>query len=78
MELLSQKAGEIASILEEKTGQETIIYTQAPQEENPEENPDQNRGGQGGRQEHNERHPSREEGRHEAESFAQQLRLGLV
>lgn len=78
LELLNEKAAEIASILEEKTGEETIIYTQAPEQESQEENPDQGRNGQGyeGRQEN--RHEAGQENRHEAESFAQQLRLGLV
>ena len=33
LEILSEKATEIASILEEKTGQETVILTQRPQEQ---------------------------------------------
>ena len=76
LELLSQKASEIASILEEKTGQETIIYTQAPEKENqdPQENPSH-----GGRQEQSqENRRGSEKDRHETESFAQQLRLGLI
>ncbi len=78
LELLNEKAAEIASILEEKTGEETIIYTQAPDKESQEENPDQGGNGRGyeGRQEN--RHETGQENRHEAESFAQQLRLGLV
>ena len=76
LELLSQKASEIASILEEKTGQETIIYTQAPEKENQDsqENPSH-----GGRQEQSqENRRGSEKDRHETESFAQQLRLGLI
>jgi len=79
LEILNQKAGEIASILEEKTGQETIIYTQEAQQESQEENPDKSQGGQGGQQQgREERHQAREDRHRDAESFAQQLRLGLV
>ncbi len=78
LEILNQKAAEIAGILEEKTGQETIIYTEAPQQESQEENPDQNHGRRGEGQDQEERHGAGEEKRHDAESFAQQLRLGLV
>lgn len=77
LEILNQRAAEIASILEEKTGQETIIYTQEPQQENQEENPDQNHGGREG-QRQEEKHQAKDNSQHEAESFAQQLRLGLV
>ena len=73
--LLSEKAAEIASILEEKTGQETVIYTQPASQEH--EEPDSNQS-HGGRQDQGERHENREEDRHQTESFAQQLRLGLV
>lgn len=76
LELLSQKASEIASILEEKTGQETVIYTQAPEREDKE--PEQNANGGQGRQQESQERRSREDDRHETESFAQQLRLGLV
>lgn len=75
LELLSEKAAEIASILEEKTGQETVIYTQPASQEH--EEPDSNQS-HGGRQDQGERHENREEDRHQTESFAQQLRLGLV
>ncbi len=42
LELLNQKASEIAAILEEKTGQETVIFTQKPEtnQENYDRNPD--------------------------------------
>ena len=72
--ILSQRAGEMAQILEEKTGQQTVIYTpenQSSQEELPE------RGGEENRQRQKD---AQEENRHnkESESFMQQLRLGLV
>lgn len=72
--ILSQRAGEMAQILEEKTGQQTVIYTpenQPSQEELPE------RGGEENRQRQRD---AQEENRHnkESESFMQQLRLGLV
>ncbi|MCI8517831.1 MAG: hypothetical protein HFG75_13365 [Hungatella sp.] len=76
LELLSQKASEIASILEEKTGQETVIYTQAPERE--EGQPDEDSGGGQGRKQEGQERRDREDDRHETESFAQQLRLGLV
>lgn len=76
LELLSQKAAEIASILEEKTGEETLIYTQAPEKEQQE--PDQNQGGHSGQQDRQEQHRDQPENQHQTESFAQQLRLGLV
>lgn len=72
--ILSQRAGEMGQILEEKTGQQTVIYTpenQPSQEELPE------RGGEENRQRQRD---AQEENRHnkESESFMQQLRLGLV
>ncbi len=78
LDILSQRASEIAAILEEKTGQETIIYTQPAQSgENPyEEEQNQNRGGEQGEQEGQKQNQGEKE--HQAESFAQQLRLGLV
>lgn len=74
LSILSQRAGEMAQILEEKTGQQTVIYTpqnQPSQEELPE------RGGEENRQRQRD---AQEENRHdkESESFMQQLRLGLV
>ena len=78
LEILNQKAAEIASILEEKTGQETIIYTEAPQQENQEENPDGNQGGRGEHKGQEEKHSAKDDKHRDVESFAQQLRLGLV
>lgn len=78
LEILNQKAAEIAAILEEKTGQETLIYTEAPQQESQEENPNQDHGRRGEGQGQEERHGDSQERRHDVESFAQQLRLGLV
>ena len=47
LELLSQKASEIATILKEHTGEETVIYTEQPQKEPGEEAQEQSgRGGQ--------------------------------
>lgn len=79
LDMLSQRASEIAAILEEKTGQETIIYTQPAQQgsEQYDEQQNQNRGKEQGEPEEqkSQRHG---EDTHQAESFAQQLRLGLV
>lgn len=77
LELLSQRAGEIASILEEKTGQETIIYTQ-PSEQQNEQDHGQNPDGHSSRQNQEKRQENQSGDRNETESFAQQLRLGLV
>lgn len=72
--ILSQRAGEMAQILEEKTGQQTVIYTpenQPSQQELPEKGGEENRQRQ---------RDAQEEKSHdkESESFMQQLRLGLV
>ncbi len=73
LEILNQKASELASILEDRTGQETVVYTQPPEQEPPfdERQGDGRRDGQ--QQERQER-----KGQEQQESFAQQLRLGLV
>lgn len=75
LELLNQKASEIAAILEEKTGQETIIYAHAPEpkEQEPDQNPNS-----GGRQQQEEGSKKDQQDQHQTESFAQQLRLGLI
>lgn len=71
LELLSRKAGEIAQILQENTGQETVVvvpetsYTEQGQEDNGQQRQ------QGNRQ---QERPKQEQ----TESFAQQLRLGLL
>lgn len=74
-ELLNEKASEIAAILKERTGEETMIYTQQPEREPGQDAQEQN--GQGGGQQQ-ERQQSREEKQEHTESFMQQLRLGLV
>lgn len=75
LELLNEKASELAGILKEHTGEETVVYTQQPEREPGEDAQEQqSRGGQ-----QQERQHHREEGRQETtESFMQQLRLGLV
>lgn len=72
VELLSQRAGEIARILEEKTGQETVVYT--PEQKQPYDD------GQGGQEREQQRQESREQQnkKNQSESFTQMLRLGLV
>lgn len=74
LELLSEKATEIASILKERTGEETVIYTHQPQQQEADQYEDR----QGGSRGQNEQKQRREEERQQTESFAQQLRLGLV
>lgn len=74
LELLSQKASEIASILKEHTGEETVIYTEQPQKEPGEEAQEQS--GRGGQQQERQQH--RQEEQPQTDSFMQQLRLGLV
>lgn len=72
MELLSRDAGSIAGIIQEKTGQETFVYT--PQREEPPEHHSQRQQEQGGRGQEQRRDRRKEE----SESFLQQFRLGLV
>lgn len=72
LELLSKDAGSIAGIIEEKTGQETVVYT--PQNEEPPEHQGQEQQGSG----QNEREQKRDRRKEESESFLQQFRLGLV
>lgn len=76
LEILNQKASEIAAILEEKTGQETVIYTEKP--ETNQENYDRNPDGRREREEQEERHQQKQKDHQSFDSFAQQLRLGLV
>lgn len=73
-EMLNQRASEIAAILEEKTGQETVIYTQQPEpnQQGYDREPDGK-----GQEERQEKKQDQDE-RQQADSFAQQLRLGLV
>lgn len=75
LEILNARAAEIATILEEKTGQETVIVTQQPQEQ--EEYQENKHGaGQQGQSEEGRQEPDKKE--QQSDSFAQQLRLGLV
>lgn len=71
LELLSQSADEIAQILKERTGQETEIYT--PQTEQQQDWTE-------GRNQENRREPQEQEKKQQdqTQSFAQQLRLGLI
>lgn len=75
LELLNTKAAEIASILEEKTGQETVILTQEPHEQ---EQYQENKHGSNQQEEREQGQQRKEEPSHQSDSFAQQLRLGLV
>lgn len=74
LELLSQSAGDIAQILEQKTGQQTVVYT--PQQ--PQQDMDGRQGGHenGGRRQDRDQENDKRQG--QPDSFAQQLRLGLV
>lgn len=74
LELLSRSAGEIAQILEQKTGQQTVVYT--PQQ--PEQNMDGRQGGQNGDDRRQDRNQEDDRRQGQPDSFAQQLRLGLV
>lgn len=73
LELLSQKAGEIAQILEDRTGQQTVVCTPEPQPE-----PDGRQGSQERGEERQNHNPQKQQNRHQPDSFVQQLRLGLV
>lgn len=77
LEILNQRAAEIASILEEKTGQDTVIYTQ-PSQQQENQDTEQHQGGRGNQQDREEQHQNHKESQHQTESFAQQLRLGLI
>lgn len=72
LEILSQNAGQIAGILEDKTGRETVIYTCQSQQQFG----DSREGGREGRREPGEQKDDRRRG--QRDSFAQQLRLGLI
>lgn len=72
LEILNQNASQIAGILEDKTGKETVIYTYQPEQQNA----DPQEGGGKERREPQEQKDSRK--REQPDSFAQQLRLGLV
>ena len=72
IEILSQNAGQIAGILEDKTGRETVIYTYQSQQQFG----DSREGGREGRREPGEQKDDRRRG--QRDSFAQQLRLGLI
>lgn len=72
LEILNQNAGQIAGILEEKTGRETVVYTYQPEQQSS----DSREGGGQERREPREQQDGRK--REQPDSFAQQLRLGLV
>lgn len=72
LEILSQNAGQIAGILEDKTGRETVVYTYQSQQQFA----DSRQGGREGRREPGEQRSDRR--REQRDSFAQQLRLGLI
>ena len=73
LELLSERAGELASILEERTGQETVVYAEQPESEQPFDE----RQGEG-RQKDREPESREHKERNEQDSFLQQLRLGVI
>lgn len=73
MELLNARAGELASIIEERTGQDTVVYTEQPEQEPPFDER------QGERQHRDREQESREHReRTDQDSFMQQLRLGVI
>lgn len=76
LDILNEKAPELAQILKERTGEETVIYTQETEQQQSEEQYDGHRGK--GQERQDERQERREEEAVQADSFAQQLRLGLV
>lgn len=77
LDLLNQRASEIAAILEEKTGQQTVIYTHESQQ-GTEEQLNQEHHSRRDREAEEERHQKQDEKGSFSESFVQQLRLGLV
>lgn len=73
MELLNAQAEELASIIEERTGQDTVVYTEQPEQEPPFDER------QGERQHRDREQESREHReRTDQDSFLQQLRLGVI
>lgn len=73
LELLNTKAAELASIIEERTGQETIVYTEQPADEQPFDER-QGEGQQRERRQENQEHKEKTD----QDSFLQQLRLGFI
>ena len=71
LEILSRDAGSIAGMLEEKTGQETVVYI--PQQEAYPEESGRERGSEG-----REQKQQKDRKKQQSESFIQQVRLGLV
>ena len=59
----------------EKTGQETVILTQRPQEQ---EEYQENKQGSNAKGDQDQKEQGREEHHEHSDSFAQQLRLGLI
>lgn len=72
LELLSQRSGEIAAILEERTGQETVVQPYQPSEEAAYYEQAQENG-----RERQQQQEQKKENK-ETDSFMQQLRLGLI
>ena len=72
LEMLNQRAADLAGILETRTGQETVVYTQGFYEEDSGQAFYKEQGGR--RQEEREKRQKRQT----SDAFAQQLRLGLV
>ena len=71
LELLNQNAAEIAHIMEEKTGQQTMIYVPESQEQMEARTDEQGHKGQ-------DRDQEEPKHRDQSDAFAQRLRLGLV
>lgn len=71
LELLNQNAAEIAHIMEEKTGQQTMIYVPESQEQMEARTDEQGHKGQ-------DRDQKEPKHRDQSDAFAQRLRLGLV
>lgn len=71
LEILSRDAGSIAGMIEEKTGQETVVYI--PQQETYPEDSGRKRGSEG-----QEQKQQNDRKKQQSESFIQQVRLGLV
>jgi len=71
LEILSRDAGSIAGMIEEKTGQETVVYI--PQQEAYPEESGRERGSEG-----REQKQQKDRKKQQSESFIQQVRLGLV
>lgn len=81
MEMLSQNASQMGTILEQKTGQATLVYVPAAPETSQGQNMNSDNAGQGeGQQQQQNQQAQQAQGEKSSasEAFLQQMRLGLI